>query len=497
MWIALSWLWCAAGLPAQTATPKKPNIIVIIADDLGYGDVSVNGATEIVTPAIDRLAREGRRFTSGYCTASTCTPTRYSLITGQYAFRKSGTGIAPPNAPALIPPGTETVASLLKRAGYKTAAVGKWHLGFGDPAPDWNGQLRPGPLEIGFDRCLLLPTTNDRVPQVLVEDHRVRNLDPKDPLWVGDEPPSADHRTGVTHRSTLRMDWSHGHNGTIHNGIGRIGYYTGGEKARFRDEDLADTWVQEAAQWIESQKNSPFFLYLASHDLHVPRMPHERFQGKSKMGWRGDSILSFDWTVGEVVKTVERLGLAENTMIVLCSDNGPVLDDGYKDDAVTKLGNHKPAGPYRGGKTTVFEGGTRIPFVVWWKGRVAPAVSDEIVSTIDFPATFAALAGVSLPGDACPDSFDLSGVFLGTDGAQGRPYIVQQDNGGRKLGFRMGEWKLVRQFTGAKGEKATDQLFHLRTDIGETTNVAAANPEVLERMRKKLTEVLETPKTRP
>ena len=161
------------------AAQTRPNILVIMADDLGYGDVSCYGATELSTPNIDQLAKEGLRFTNGYCSASTCTPTRFSLLTGTYAFRRKGTGIAPPSAPAVIKPGTETVASILQRADYETAVIGKWQLGLGGSGgPDWNCDLKPGPLEIGFDSCFLLPTTNDRVPQVYVENHRVRNLDP-------------------------------------------------------------------------------------------------------------------------------------------------------------------------------------------------------------------------------------------------------------------------------------------------------------------------------
>ncbi len=330
---------------------ERPNLIVIMADDLGYGDVSCYGAKSVETPAIDRLAREGVRFTSGYCTASTCTPTRFSLLTGTYAFRQKNTGIAPPNGPAIIRPGTETLPSILKRAGYATAVIGKWHLGLGDRAPDWNGELRPGPLDIGFDHCLLLPTTNDRVPQVFVEDRRVKGLDPADPLWVGSEKPSPDHATGLTHRDGLKMDWSHGHNDTIHNGVSRIGFYTGGKAARFRDEDLADAWVAEAARWMEMNRERPFFLYYAPQDIHVPRVVHERFQGRTTMGPRGDCIVQLDWSVGELVKTLERLGLREKTLIVFCSDNGPVLDDGYRDGAVEKLGDHRPAGLIAAGST--------------------------------------------------------------------------------------------------------------------------------------------------
>ena len=492
-----------ASLAFATATmaAEKPNIIVIIADDLGYGDVSCNGTSAVVTPNIDRLAAGGLRFTSGYCSASTCTPTRYSLLTGTYAFRVKGTGIAAPNAEALIKPGTTTVASLLKQQGYATAAIGKWHLGLGQGQPDWNGDLNPGPLEIGFDHCLLLPTTNDRVPQVYVADHRVRNLDPADPLWVGDTIPSPDHPTGISHRDTLKMNWSQGHNGTIHNGISRIGFYTGGMQARFRDQDLAAEWVKESNQWLEANRERPFFLYFAGHNIHVPRAPNERFIGKSGLGPRGDSILEFDWCVGELMNTLDRLKLTEKTLLVLCSDNGPVLDDGYQDDAVEKLGKHQPAGIYSGGKYSVLEGGTRTPFITYWKGRIQPGTSDQIVCTIDFPASFAALAGQPLPASACLDSFNVRGALLGEAGAKGRDHLVQQDNGGGKFGLRLGNWKLIRQPGGPRAAKKAktapgDQLFDLTTDPGEKTNVAASHPEELKRLQLKLDQIIADGRTR-
>ena len=489
-------LLAAAPALLRAADAEKPNIVVIIADDLGYGDVSCNGSSAVKTPNIDRLAAEGLRHTSGYCSASTCTPTRYSLLTGTYAFRTKGTGIAPPNGPAIITPGTETVASLLKKAGYATAAIGKWHLGLGVDKPDWNGDLKPGPLEIGFDHCLLLPTTNDRVPQVFVEDHRVRNLDPADPLWVGDEPPSPGHPTGITHRHTLTMDWSHGHNNTIHNGIGRIGFYTGGMKARFRDQDLADEWVRAADKWIDANQKRPFFLYLASHDIHCPRTPHERFVGKSGMGPRGDAIVDFDWQVGELMKSLESRGLAENTLVVICSDNGPVLDDGYQDQAVERLGSHQPSGVYRGGKYSVYEGGTRTPFITYWKGHIQPGVSDQVVCTIDFAASFAALAGQAIPdANACRDSFNVLDALLGKPGAKGRDHLVQQDNGGQSLGFREGDWKLVRH--GGRNKKGGgDQLFDLAKDPGEKTNVSAGHPDVLARMQARLEKIIADGRTR-
>ena len=506
--LVIACLLAAAACLLPLHAAEKPNIIVIIADDLGYGDVSCYGAKAVQTPAIDQLAREGVRFSSGYCSASTCTPTRFSLLTGTYAFRQKGTGIAPPNGPAIIRPGSETLPAILKRAGYATAAIGKWHLGLGDPAPDWNGELKPGPLDIGFDHCFLLPTTNDRVPQVFVEDRRVRNLDPADPLWVGDRKPSADHPTGLTHRQTLKLDWSHGHNQTIHNGISRIGFYTGGTKARFRDEDLADAWVAESVHWMEQNKERPFFLYFASQDIHVPRIAHERFQGKSQLGARGDCILQLDWCVGELTKALDRLGLAEKTLIVFCSDNGPVLDDGYKDGAVEKLGDHQPAGPWRGGKYSVWEGGTRTPFITRWKGRTNPAVSDEIVCTIDFAASFAALTGQKPAENGCLDSFDVLDALLGKPGARGRDHILQQDNGSGNYGLREGEWKLVRIEKRGQSEArvsradrplpaAKHTLYHLTEDPGETSDVSAAHPDVVARLTARLEKLVGQPRSRP
>ena len=502
----LSMLVLVSFLAASSCVGQdRPNIVVIMADDLGYGDVSCYGATELATPHIDRLAAEGLRFTSGYCSASTCTPTRYSFLTGIYAFRRKGTGIAPPNSPAIIAAGTETIASILQRAGYATAVIGKWHLGLGGPdGPDWNGDLRPGPREIGFDYNFLLPTTNDRVPQVYVQNNRVLNLDPRDPLWVGSKIPEPQHPTGRSHRETLKMDWSHGHNATIHNGISRIGFYTGGHAARFRDEDLADQWIEESNRWIEAHQQTPFFLFFSSHDLHVPRMPHERFQGKTRTGLRGDAILQLDWCVGELTKTLERLGLREKTLIIFCSDNGPVGDDGYRDDALEKMGLHRPAGPYRGGKYSVYEGGTRTPFITSWKGRIEPGVSDQLVCTIDLAASLAALIDTPVMDDSCLDSLDLHQALLGLPHAKGRDHLVQQDNGrGGNYGFRVGDWKLLRHDGGttrnlivenrlANSKVPRFQLFDLNLDPSETTNVISEHPKVAEKMKAQLEAIIQS-----
>ena len=489
---------------------NRPNIVVIMADDLGYGDVSCYGATSISTPNIDRLASEGIRFTQGYCSASTCTPTRYSFLTGNYAFRTPGTGIAPPNSPAIIKPGTETIASTLQRAGYRTAVIGKWHLGLGGKSgPDWNGELKPGPLEIGFDTCFLLPTTNDRVPQVYVEDHHVLNLDQNDPLWVGNKKPSQDHPTGKTHRDTLKMDWTHGHNSTIHNGISRIGFYTGGNAARFRDEDLADKWIEKSREFLAENKDKPFFLFFSSHDVHVPRMPHERFQGKSPMGYRGDSILQLDWCVGELMEMLDDMSLADNTLVVFCSDNGPVMDDGYEDGALEKVGSHRAGGKCSGGKYSIYEGGTRTPFITRWKGIIQPAVSDKIVCTIDLPTSCATLVDASIPTKAFTDSMNVLDALLGKPDATGRNALVVQDNGSSgSYGLRSGDWKLHRYDKNKSRNVVVEQklrqvrmqrfqLFNLADDPAEQNNVLGQHPDVAKRLKKQLTEIIEAGRTRP
>ncbi len=492
--------------PAARADQPKlarqaPNIIVIMADDLGFGDVSCNGATAIATPNIDRLAREGLNFTAGHSSASTCTPTRFSFLTGSYAFRTPGTGVAPPNGAALVKPGRETLPLALRRAGYATAMIGKWHLGLGDPRPDWNGRLQPGPLDVGFDHAVILPTTNDRVPQVLVAGSQVRDLDPADPLWVGEESPSSEHVTGLNARQTLKMDWRVGHNGTIHNGVSRIGFYTGGNQARFRDEDLSDIWVKEIRNWVTAKREQPFFLFFASHAIHVPRIVHERFQGKSPLGPRGDAILELDWTVGEILNVLETENLAQNTLVIFCSDNGPVLDDGYADEAVEKLGDHQPSGPYRGGKYSVFEGGTRTPFITWWPGQIAAGKSDALVCTVDFLASLSSIAGGSVESSEPLDSTDVSAALLGRS-PTGRQSLLTQDNNGRSFGWRAGDWKLVRtprkpppgKKPGSAGFQ--DQLFQLGQDPGETTDIAAENPQKLKELQADLDATLKGPSKR-
>ncbi len=327
-----------------------PNILVIYSDDVGYGDVSIYGG-KIPTPNIDRLAHEGIMFTNAYTTSATCTPSRFSLLTGMYAWRQPGTGVARGDAPALIRPGKETWPLLMQRAGYRTAVIGKWHLGLGgDEGPDWNGRIAPGPLEIGFDYSWLIPATNDRVSTVYVENHHVPNLDPDDPISVSFTENISDRPTGLDRPDLLKMMWSHGHNHSITNGISRIGFMQGGESALWRDEDIADVLVEKAIDFIDNNNDAPFFIYYNPVDIHVPRIVHERFEGITPFGPRGDMMVQLDWQVGALIDALEERGLTGNTMVIFTSDNGPVLFDGYDDGALENHNDHDPNGGFRGGK---------------------------------------------------------------------------------------------------------------------------------------------------
>ncbi|MBT6763103.1 MAG: sulfatase-like hydrolase/transferase, partial [Prolixibacteraceae bacterium] len=336
---------------SENDSKEKPNVVLIYIDDLGYGDVSCYGATEISTPNIDKLAENGLVFSNGHCSSATCTPSRVSMLTGKYAFRSQGTGVARGDAAMIINPETRCLADIMKEAGYSTGVVGKWHLGLGPQGgPDWNGYISPGPQDIGFDYSFLIPATGDRVPCVYTENGKVVGLDSNDPIQVKFGEKIGDEPTGKENPELLKMNYSHGHNNTIINGISRIGFMTGGNSARWIDEDMADVITQKALDFIDQNKEKPFFLFYSTHDIHVPRVPHARFVGESGMGPRGDAILEVDWATGEIMKKLEELKLIENTLVIFTSDNGPVVDDGYEDQAVELLGDHKPAGTLRGGK---------------------------------------------------------------------------------------------------------------------------------------------------
>jgi arylsulfatase A-like enzyme len=485
--------------------PRKPNIVIIYADDLGYGDVGCYGMKRIKTPNIDRLAQQGVRFTNAYATSATCTPSRFGLLTGKYPWRQRNTGIAPGDASLIIPTGHRTLPGMLKDAGYRTAAIGKWHLGLGtSEGIDWNKDITPGPLEVGFTYSFIMPATLDRVPCVFLENHRVVNGDPNDPITVNYHHKIGSDPTGLENPEKLRIhpDPHQGHNQTIIDSISRIGWMSGGYKARWKDEDIAGTLVDKSIRFISDNKTQPFFLYLATGDIHVPRYPHSEFRGKSGMGLRGDAILQLDWTVGRIVEALDSLELSSNTLIVFSSDNGPVLNDGYLDQAAELVGDHLPGGPLRGGKYSAFEAGARVPFIVKWPAGVkSNRVSHALIGQIDLFASFAQLTGQKVQQPEAPDSYDMLSQLLGQSQAN-RPYVVT-DAG--TLSIIEGDWKYIVPSKGARvakdvnielGNDTALQLYHISVDEHEQANVADKYPERVKAMAAKLEEVKQLPAAR-
>jgi arylsulfatase A-like enzyme len=464
---------------------SKPNIIFIYADDLGYGDVGAYGTNGLKTPNMDELAQNGVIFTQGYATSATCSPSRYALLTGVYPWRNANAKILPGTAPLLIDTAQMTLPKMLKTQGYHTGIVGKWHLGLGSGSVDWNKQITPGPNEVGFDYSYIMAATQDRVPTVYIENSLVVNRDPDDPIYVDYDKNFDGEPTGVANPELVKMKWHHGHNNSIVNGIPRIGYVKGGKKAQWKDEDMADTFLAQAQKYVKRQKDKPFFLYYALQQPHVPRTPHPRFVGSSGMGPRGDVIIEADWAIGELLKTLKNEGVLENTLIVFTSDNGPVLNDGYYDDAVEKLGNHTPAGPLRGGKYSLFEAGTRVPFITYWKGIIRPGKSNAMVSQVDFLTSLASLVGSDIQ---VPDSQNLMDVLLGMSDTGRKNLILEAST---RTAYREGDWVMIPPYNGQPTNKDVNielghskefQLYNLKDDIGQKSNLAKTYPEKLNEM---------------
>lgn len=462
-------------------TERLPNVIVILADDLGFGDVSFYGSNTLSTPNIDSLARGGVCFNNAYASSSTSTPSRYALMTGMYPWRDD-IKILPGDAPLVISTSQETLPKMMRRAGYSTGAIGKWHLGMGDGNVDWNDTIRPGAREIGFDYSCIIAATNDRVPTVFVENGTVVNLDPSDPIYVNYDHNFEGEPTALDNPEMLKMHWAHGHQNSIVNGIPRIGYMKGGTAARWVDEDMADYFVGKVKDFLVENQDRPFFLYYGLHEPHVPRAPHSRFVGATGMGPRGDAIAEADWCVGELMHELERLGLLENTLIIFSSDNGPVLNDGYRDGApeLAAEKGHKPAGPLRGGKYSLFDGGTHVPMCLYWKGTVEPTVSDALVCQMDLLASLGQLVGAEVPDSL--DSRPMLPVWLGQS-ADGRSDLVIENQG--KLGLRMGDYVFLPPYKGPAtnltgnelGNLGVEGLFNLAEDPSQTTNLSPSDPD--------------------
>jgi len=468
--------------PAFSAPAQKPNILLIYTDDLGYGDLSCYGATAIHTPHVDSIAKAGLRFTDAYAAAPTCTPSRYTLLTGHLAFRQKGTGILPGDAHLIIDTSQQTLPSMLKKAGYATACIGKWHLGLGSAnqgSINWNSRIAPGPPEVGFDYSFILPATNDRVPCVYLENGKVANLDPSDPLQVDYHKKIGTDPTVKEFPNRVKVKCRPGdhHSGTIHGGVGRIGYMSGGKSARWNDETMADTLVSKASAFIRktTAAQQPFFLYLALVDVHAPRLFHPRFAGKSELGPRGDMTLQLDDSVGQILKTLREEKLMENTLIIFSSDNGPKIEDAYLDGslAAAKKKNFNPAGPLRGTKYTLFEGGTRVPFIVSWKGHIKPGVSQAIFGQVDLMASLAALTGQTIESPQQSDSQNHLPALLGQS-ATARNTIICGSRP-NALSIRQNNWKLINT--------KRPQLFNLSEDLGERHNLAKSRPEKVKTLR--------------
>jgi len=425
-----------------------PNIVFIMADDMGYGDVGCYGAAKIKTPHIDRLAGEGIRFTDAHTPSAVCTPTRYGVLTGRYCWRtrlKKGVLWSGYDR-LLIDPERMTVASILKSKGYVTAAVGKWHLGYGTrenktnrgemhdakSGTDYSRRLEPGPLKLGFDYTFQVPASHDMAPYCFVENGYV----------VGE-------LTEEKHPSHFQQ---------------RKGLMTRG----WKDEEIGTTLTRKAVSFIENHaKNNndrPFFLYFTPVAPHRPNVVADFMKGKSEAGVRGDHVQEFDWSVGEVLKTINHLGLKENTLVIVTSDNGakPVGRDGLKEGKVVNMFGHKSCGDLRGYKAQIWDGGHRVPFIARWHGKIEPgSTSNEIICLTDFFATCAAIVGLELPDNAGEDSYNILPVLLGKKPDKPiREAVVHHDVNGN-FSIRQEPWKLILL------DPEASELYNMDEDFGE------------------------------
>lgn len=428
-----------AFLLALPSLAEKPNIVLINADDLGYGDLSCYGATKLKTPNIDRLAKEGRRFTDAHSPSAVCSPSRYGLLTGNYPFRINLWGPVPANQALTIDTETPTLASILKSQGYATACIGKWHLGFGEKKCDWNKPLKPGPLEIGFDYYFGMPTVNSYPPFVYVENHNVVGYDPEDPFVGG--------KKSVTKKYPEKGGY---------NSLG------GAKKAHelYDDELVGTTFKDKSIEWIQQQKiNQPFFLYLATTNIHHPFTPAKQFVGTSECGLYGDFVHELDWMVGEILNTLDELKIADNTLVIFTSDNGGMLHvTGQK----AWEAGHRINGDLLGFKFGAWEGGHRVPMIARWPSKIpANTTSDHLISQIDFLATFAAISGMNQGQSLSPDSLNQLPTLTGTPETRIRETLIIQPNHPGHLSARHKNWVYIPQrgSGGFQGLKPGDHLF--------------------------------------
>ena len=479
---------------------KRPNVVFILADDLGYGDLSSYGASKVQTPNIDRLALEGRRFTDAHSPASVCTPTRYNLITGRYAWRTwAKSSCVWSNDPLLIEENRFTLGDLFKRQGYRTACLGKWHLGFGRPGmdgwddvlgPDYNRELRPGPLEVGFDYFWGVPHVG-QLPHVVIENHRVLGLSPDDPIRI-----LPDKRPGYD------KDYLH----RPRNGATAALGVEGGQSARYKHEDLALMLTKRTVDWLgEQSADKPFFLYMAHRNIHGPLRPNKRFKGKSEIGTYGDFIGELDWSVGEVLRALDEKGFSKNTLVLFSSDNGGVVR--YRPTDSASIKGHKVNGPLRGQKTDAYEGGHRVPLIARWPGVIpARTEASSLIALTDMLATFADFFGVELPDDAGEDSYSFLGALLDRKPRQVTRKAIVNDSYCGVFAIRRSNWKLIlSQHGGGAGSqeivhdpnKPAGQLYHLGRDLAESNNEYDKHPEIVESLSNLLDQYKQSGRSAP
>ncbi|WP_083690245.1 sulfatase-like hydrolase/transferase [Colwellia sp. UCD-KL20] len=503
--IALSFL-CMAACSENTISTvntandvkqSKPNVVIFYVDDLGYGDISSYGMTSTTTPNVDALAADGIRFTDAHSSAATCTPSRYSLLTGQFAFRNNA-AILPGDAPLIIDHTKPTLPKMMKKAGYKTAVIGKWHLGLGVGQVDWNEAVMPGPIELGFDYSFLIPATGDRVPTVYLENHHVVGLDKNDPITVSYKERIGDRPVGTERPDLLKQTADLQHSATIVNGVSRIGWMAGGKSAEWVDEDFPFVFTDKAIEFIQQSKNEPFMLFFPFHDIHVPRSPNKMFAGKSGMGPRGDAILQMDWMTGQIVDELKKQGIYDNTLIIFSSDNGPVVDDGYFDQSVELIGDHDPSGGFRGGKYSAYESGTRVPMIVTYPDKLKnKGESDALISHIDFYKSLASLVGINLASGEAIDSQNVLPALLDST-KEARTEMLEESF---TLALREGRWKYIAPFSGSTPDWLANktaienglmngaQLFDLDVDPSEQHNIVAKHPDIAKKLQQRIDEL--------
>ena len=492
--------------PNTTAVAPPPNVVYILADDLGYGDLGCYGATKVQTPHIDRLAKEGRKFSDAHSASAVCTPSRYALLTGEYPCQANGGkgvwGPAPVTSGLLVDTDQITIADVFKNRDYATAAVGKWHLGFGTGTNDWKEPLRPGPQDLGFDYYFGVPLVNSAPPYVYVENDRVFGGDPDDPLvYVGrGKDKETTPITPIPHEASQRTP----------------NMFKGAAAAhkKYNDYTVGTVLAEKAVDWITTNKQKPFFLYLATTHIHHPFTPGERFQGKSDADLYGDFIQELDWMVGEVTGCLEKHGLTENTLVVFTSDNGGMMNLGGRN--AVKAG-HRMNGDLLGFKFGVWEGGHRVPFIARWPGHIPPGTeSSQLICNVDMLATFMALTGQEADQEQLADSINMLPALTGTPTSPLREQLVLSPHKPTHLGIRKGKWMFIDArgsggFNGSRpnqhawggppaaalvGSENSDiengkikkgsppaQLYDLENDLRQTRNVYSEYPEVVEEMK--------------